>query len=108
MLAEEYQKLFESLCAMNDEDLQSLWDKNEIRKKLQSFQNRISSASSEKWISVNDRLPEINTLVLVFRDGCYSLSEIYMYDMVEGTPMWSYTGLGGEPSHWMPLPQHPR
>ena len=61
----------------------------------------------QEWISVNDRLPKEGENVLVFRDNGFAVSEIYMTDY-EGKPMWNYTGLGGDPTHWMPLPQPPK
>ena len=59
-----------------------------------------------EWIAVKDRLPEMNVRVLVFRDGGFALSEICMNDL-DGNPMWDYTGLGGDPLYWMPLPEPP-
>ena len=61
----------------------------------------------QEWISVKDRLPKEGENVLVFRDNGFAVSEIYMTDY-EGNPMWNYTGLGGDPTHWMPLPQPPK
>lgn len=59
-----------------------------------------------RWVPVEERLPELNTRVLVYRDGCFAVSEIWIYDY-EQKPMWDYTGIGGDPTHWMPLPNGP-
>ena len=61
-----------------------------------------------KWISVEDRLPEEGDEVLVYFDGVIAKSEIIMFDMITKYPMWSYTGAGGDPTHWMPLPEPPK
>ena len=61
----------------------------------------------QEWISVKERLPKEGENVLVFRDNGFAVSEIYMTDY-EGKPMWNYTGLGGDPTHWMTLPQPPK
>ena len=51
-----------------------------------------------KWISVEDRLPEIGQEVIVYRNDCvYSMR---FWDKKH--PLWEST------SHWMPLPEPPR
>lgn len=75
----------------------------------ESFADHLISngVTIQKWISVEERLPSLNTRVLVYRDGYFGLSEIYMFDC-EGKPEWDYTGLGGDPLFWMPLPAPPK
>lgn len=60
-----------------------------------------------KWIKVTDSLPPIRRVVLVCLRGDIALAEIFLIG-ADGTPMWSYTGLGGAPTHWMPLPEAPK
>ena len=62
--------------------------------------------SRQEWISVEERLPEVGVRVLVYRDGHFATSEIWAYDYRQD-PLWDYTGLGGDPTHWMLLPEPP-
>lgn len=57
--------------------------------------------SQFKWISVEERLPGESVTVLVYRDGCCGVARLLD---VEPEIMWTYTGFGGDPTHWMPLP----
>lgn len=58
-----------------------------------------------KWISVEERLPGESVTVLVYRDGCCGVARLLD---VEPITMWTYTGFGGDPTHWMPLPEPPK
>ena len=58
-----------------------------------------------KWISVEERLPEEDVTVLVYRDGCCGVARLLD---AEPEIMWTYTGFGGDPTHWMPLPEPPK
>ena len=65
-------------------------------------------AAQPKWISVEERLPEEGARVMVYFDGVVAVSEIIDTDMISGEPIWSFTGAGGDPTHWMPLPEPPK
>ena len=67
-----------------------------------------------EWISVKDRLPETNELVLVIASGnpeknitLYGACELAEYDsggwILEMWPEW----MGAVVTHWMPLPEPP-
>ena len=62
-------------------------------------------SAQPKWISVEERLPEESVTVLVYRDGCCGVARLLD---VEPAIMWTYTGFGGDPTHWMPLPKAPK
>ena len=68
------------------------------------FKAGVESAQP-KWISVEERLPEESVTVLVYRDGCCGVARLLD---VEPEIMWTYTGFGGDPTHWMPLPEPPK
>ena len=54
-----------------------------------------------QWISPGERLPEEGVDVLVWRDGCFAIAHIICGDD------WTYTGIGGDPVCWCPLPKPP-
>jgi len=58
------------------------------------------------WISVNERLPEKMEHVLVFfESGKIRISEI---TGVYGPDKFSFEGIYGKATHWMPLPAPPK
>ena len=71
---------------------------------LQEYLER-KEAAQPKWISVEERLPLEDETVLAYRDGCCGVARLLD---VEPVIMWTYTGFGGDPTHWMPLPEAPK
>lgn len=74
-----------------------------------------------KWISVEDRLPERNTRVLVYAqekedgfEGKYVITiasytdNLFGYDISGWVEPWQYFFASYEITHWMPLPEPPR
>jgi hypothetical protein len=62
-----------------------------------------------EWISVEDRLPPFYEDVLVClidKFGC-SIDIACLCKDVNGSPCFSYRGIGGGPQYWMPLPAPP-
>jgi hypothetical protein len=65
-----------------------------------------------EWISVEDRLPEENTDVLIYRGGFRGdLMNVYTYmghnEWEDEYGYWSITDDEGI-THWMPLPEPPK
>lgn len=56
---------------------------------------------AQRWISVEERLPDDLKDALVYRDGCFAIARIITGDD------WTYCGMVGDPTHWMPLPTPP-
>ena len=57
----------------------------------------------QEWISVNDRLPEENTTVIVATDNGIVFQCLYAYD---GWNLWE--GNEVNITHWQPMPQPPK
>ena len=76
-----------------------------------------TSPQSDNWISVNDRLPEVNdngysdnVLVVVRRTGLRFITLAYLYCR-DDKPMWLDVLATGEQLNvicWQPLPEMPR
>lgn len=56
----------------------------------------------QRWISVEERLPELNTAVLAVMDDGIVFQELFAYD---GWDLWE--GCTGKITHWMPMPEPP-
>lgn len=57
-----------------------------------------------RWISVNERLPDINQEVLIYHNG------VQVSCRMDLGPVWDWRGIyfyGPQPTHWMPLPKAP-
>lgn len=68
----------------------------------------VNDTVCNKWRDAKDDPPKENQRVLVFCNGGIAIAHIFNYDILQGTPMWTYTGLGGDPICWMPLPEMPK
>ena len=61
-----------------------------------------SGVTVQEWISVNDRLPEKNTDVLI-----YNIEEYIGSDFLTKDGKWFWNE-ELPPTHWMPLPEPPK
>lgn len=61
-----------------------------------------------KWISVEERLPEVDVTVLTL-DRWGHIHDRYMYRHKDGTPVFTaeYLVSTRDVTHWMPLPEMP-
>jgi len=59
-----------------------------------------------EWISVKDRLPEIDTEVLVVQGDSFAIGDVYISNLNNKKLMWSVNYMM-QPTHWMPLPKPP-
>ena len=62
---------------------------------------------NQQWISVKDRLPEINTSVIAFVDGNVCQSHFNDFGDEDGLAFYSLDDRD-YPTHWMPLPEPPK
>ena len=75
----------------------------------------------EKWISVQDRFPEVHEEVLVFAvdkdnpngEPVYALTAMREYRTLNGPVKswiqpWQYFNANYRVTHWMPLPEPPK
>ena len=69
----------------------------------------------QEWISVKDRLPEMEANVLMYFAPDKNMAAGFMCDVDEDRTMWCaytdggfYTDCDFEPTHWMPLPEPPK
>ena len=74
---------------------------------LHDIQAMPTLKAPNEWVSVEERLPEVNKPVLVYCDGGFAVSYIFDTDMLTGNPVWNYTGLGGDPWYWTTIPTPP-
>lgn len=79
---------------------------------VQEWLNEQPTVNPYKWISVEDRLPEENTDVLIYRGGFRDdLMNVYTYmghnEWEDEYGYWSRTDDEGI-THWMPLPEPPK
>lgn len=75
-------------------------------------------ADSHQWISVNERLPEYGTKVLILRPNCGWRHEDYIQEArrvapEDTDPLYAYDRFGFEnvpssPTHWMSIPAIPK
>lgn len=93
---------------------------NELGREFRKRNKRIAELEAERqWISVEDRLPEIDDVVLVHR---YGLQEPFIGTLLEEIPTfeetfdtftyWDDARNDGQHwddvTHWMPLPEPPK
>ncbi len=64
-----------------------------------------------KWISVKDRLPEVDVEILFFCGTRIRFGEYVWYGLNEGDYRWRDAVFGDyliDITHWMPLPEPPK
>lgn len=79
------------------------------------------STKAMEWIKVEDRLPPMvqtarevtqSDYVLVYtdRDSAHEfrVAKAYLCSTEGKSPQWKSAGLGGNVTHWMPLPEPPK
>ena len=113
-------------CASNREKIDALEYIQQLEHQIGELTEKVAQleAAQPKWISVEERLPEPNTTVLLIAHGWESqLVYIGKLEKVESEKSW-LTGLVSKASewtvygfsylhepivtHWMPIPQMPK
>jgi hypothetical protein len=77
-------------------------------KKLANEMPEIETAvdnADQRWISTSEKLPPLGEDVFVHYTGSIGISALMSVD--DDGPYWSYSGIGGDPDFWMPLPALP-
>lgn len=82
-------------------EVRDWWDKAKIQ-----YADRINACGADGWISVDDRLPEIDTHVLTYdgENSCGGFEILRWSGDFWTRKAWP---AGYYPTHWMPLPQPP-
>lgn len=112
---EKLVELIEKASYECDEGTRDLYDMREVADGIADFLIA-NGVTVQKWISVDDRLPDQSGEVLVIVSGnpqknitlnfAYELAEYDPYDgwIMEMWPEWEDTVV----THWMPLPEPPK
>lgn len=80
---------------------------NDINISKQDAIIAIMSYSSDKWISVSEQIPPLNTPVLVFMKGKISSKPLFKVDELVTKDEWRNTS-NGFILKWQPLPSPPK
>ena len=75
--------------------------KNKLTKALEGYRKQ------SEWISVDERLPDIEGTYLVYTDKDNITMDIFCIYPSHGTKFW-VGGINGDVTHWMPLPEAPK
>lgn len=84
-----------------------LWDKTKVQDYAEEILKLPSVQSEQKWISVNEKLPENGDPVLVW-NGCCSMVASYYAEDAEWYSLDDRFVSKRPVKYWMPLPQEPK
>ncbi len=76
----------------------------DVNKEMQSRITELEQQLKQQWVSVDDRLPDLNTNVLVH---VKTTARILIHESRHSILGGWQCGYGAQITHWMPLPKKP-
>jgi len=92
--------MLEALKRINDCSLSKQQREAMIESAILSASKNTVSNEGDKWVSVNDRLPEAYETIISYNIHTDEVST----DYIDDEKRWDVLN----PTHWMPLPQPPK
>lgn len=95
---------------ITEEELERVCERERLKRAVDTWNEKQRGEKLNGWISVNDKLPEKNSIVLAIDADNPSdwNMETVLYDGERGKFFWVSVGGYRAFTHWMPLPEPPK